>query len=240
MAKEYDRITAFHYAAYRPALHLGILKDCLAENGAYSLGLDVGCGTGQSSIALAGFCENVIGIEPSREMLERSIPKPNVEYYHYDGYHFDFPNDYFDIITFAGSLYYTKSQFLLDEVIRVSQKSTEVIIYDFELILDPILEKLNNSISQPASYDHEVNFQGLNQTGLLVKNKFNTSLSIPITAPNISHLLLSVKDIFDMLLNTFGKEHLYKQLSQEIQTLYSNDPILVQANTYSTVYQVIK
>ena len=65
MLKEYDQITAFHYAAYRPLLHSKILNEYFDENGKQNIGLDIGCGTGHSSVALAKYCHKVFGIDPS-------------------------------------------------------------------------------------------------------------------------------------------------------------------------------
>jgi len=80
MSDEYDRITAEHYAAYRPPLHQLILSKCLNENQNFASGLDVGCGTGFSTIALSSFCKKVIGIDPATEMLVRAIDADNVSY----------------------------------------------------------------------------------------------------------------------------------------------------------------
>ncbi len=73
MTYDYDLITAIHYSIFRPFLHKPILNKCIASEEKYDIGLDIGCGTGQSSIALMEFCNKVIGIEPREEMLQKSI-----------------------------------------------------------------------------------------------------------------------------------------------------------------------
>lgn len=242
MVEEYGQITAFHYSAFRPSLHLQILKECLEGGDEHCLGLDVGCGTGQSSIALTNYCKKVIGIEPSKEMLEKSIKHPSIEYSHYNGNYFNFQKDYFDVITFAGSLYYAKSQQLLDEVIRVGKDASKIIIYDFELSLDNILEKLNldSTLKQKSNYDHQVNFNGLNQNSIKVEKEFKKSLSLEISMGNISHLLLSSKDNYSLLLETFGRDNIYNKISQKLYLIFKSKSILVEAKTYSTVYQTLK
>lgn len=47
---------------------------------AFGRGLDVGCGTGQSPIALANYCRQVVWIEPSEAMLQKSIAHPSIAY----------------------------------------------------------------------------------------------------------------------------------------------------------------
>ncbi len=222
MASEYDQITAFHYAAFRPSLHLPILKQCLEKGVEHSLGLDVGCGTGQSSIALTNFCKKVIGIEPSKEMLEKSIKHPRIVYSHYNRQNFDFPDNYFDLITFAGSLYYAKSQQLLDEIVRVGKNASQMIIYDFELSLDTILEMLNlePTFAQESHYDHQVNFDGLNQEHIKVEMEF--------------------KGNYNLLLESFGKDDLYNTVSQKLRARIKSENTLIDAKTYSTVYRIKK
>lgn len=239
MLEEYDQITAFHYAAFRPALHLKILKEHLKEDDKTSQGLDVGSGTGQSSIALSHFCNKVIGIEPSKEMLAKSIEHPNVEYLHYDGGKINLPNDSFDIIAFAGSLYYAKSQHLLDEVIRVGKNNSKVIIYDFDILLDSILEKLNVDITlRPIShYDHQVDFSGLKLNNIKLENKIRKSVTLEIAIKNVGHLLLSSKDNFELLSNAFGDKNIYQRILEELNSNFKSKFVILKADTYATVYQ---
>lgn len=242
MASEYDQITAFHYAAFRPSLHLPILKECLEEGVRHSFGLDVGCGTGQSSIALTHFCKKVMGVEPSREMLGKSIQHPRITYSYYNGQDFNFSDDCFDLIGFAGSLYYGKSQQLLDEVIRVGKDNSRTIIYDFELSLDTILKRLNlePSLEQDSHYNHEVNFNGLNQEHIKLEKEFKGNLQLEISISNISHLLLSSKDNYNLLLESFGKDDLYQTVLQELRSRMNSENIVIGAKTYSTVYRIKK
>lgn len=239
MTTEYDQITAYHYAAYRPSLHLQILNESLDQGEDYALGLDIGCGTGQSSIALTNFCTKVIGIEPSEEMLAKAITHPDITYRHYDTKRIDFSDDYFDLITFAGSLYYAKSQSLLDEVIRVSKPGAKIIIYDFDILLDDVLEKLNVAMvsREPLAYDHEVSFDGLNETHIQCEKKLKDKLTFETASTNLAHLLLSSKDNYELLRASFGEENLHPQLTQQLNAAFETENIPVDAMIYSIVYQ---
>lgn len=242
MNHEYDQITAFHYSAFRPSLHAAILKESLAPDKSFSYGLDVGCGTGQSSIALTSFCDEVIGIEPSVAMLQKSIKHPNITYRLYNKKHFIFSDDYFDLITFAGSLYYAKSQRLLDEVVRVTKNTSKIVVYDFELLMGDILEKLDLEIDrqEKSHYDHEVNFDGLSHKSIKVEKKFKNHFSLEVTIANLSHLLLSSKDNYTLLRKSFSKENLHNKVSQKLQAVCNAENIFLDAITYSTVYQNVK
>ena len=242
LTKEYDQITAFHYSAFRPALHKNILDECIKGNEDYYLGLDIGCGTGQSSIALTNYCKKVIGIEPSKEMLEKSIHHPRVEYAQYNCKKIDFKSNCFDLIAFAGSLYYAKSQKLLDEVIRVSKHAAKIIVYDFEIRLDTIMEKLNVdcSLKQKSNYDHQENFSGLNQKNIEIKQRLVKSLSLEITNANLAHLLLSSKDNYNLLVHKFEYDNLYDKILKKLNSIFKTEISSIEATTYSVVYIILK
>src|SRR5690625_4484968 len=70
--ERYDANAAAHYAAYRPPLHAMILGRVLTGNASFDIGLDIGCGTGYSAVALAKYCKFVYGIDPSPSMLNRA------------------------------------------------------------------------------------------------------------------------------------------------------------------------
>ena len=116
MTSEYDSITAYHYAEYRPALHEVILSECLTGQ-SFGLGLDIGCGTGNSSIALAAYCHKVVAIDSSPAMLEAAKAHAQISYQLFG--QIEQVKGQFDIVTFAGSLPYLKSQSLVDQLNRL-------------------------------------------------------------------------------------------------------------------------
>lgn len=242
MSKEYDHITAFHYAAYRPSLHSDILKAYFREAVKVKTGLDVGCGTGHSSIALTAYCDRVIGIDPSKEMLQKAITNPSVQYTLYDLNGIDFSADHFDIITFAGSLYFAKSQQLLNEIIRVSKRAAKIVVYDFELFLDEILNILSRETytKQITAYDHQTNFTGLDQTNIINEKELKRMIDVEMSVSNLAHVLLSSKDNYGLLLESFGEEDLYNKVAEKLHASLNTDNTSVEAMTYLTVYEVTK
>ena len=242
MLNEYDHITANHYSAYRPSLHSKILNEYFEENGTHNFGLDVGCGTGHSSIALAHYCKKVVGIDPSQEMLRKSLTHSRVEYALHNTNKLDFANDYFDIITFAGSLYYAKSQQLLNETVRVGTSTAKILVYDFEILLKEIFAKLeiDGDSKEKIKYDHQVTFSGLDQKNIKIEKKLSKSFSVKISISNLTHLLLSSKDNHSILVDFFGDNDLYNKVSRKLQSVLKAENIAVGAITYSTIYSIIK
>lgn len=66
--------SARRYDLYRPAVHdvaLGWLRACVGDK-RFNSGIDIGCGTGQSTTPLTEVCDNVVGIDCSAEMLKHA------------------------------------------------------------------------------------------------------------------------------------------------------------------------
>ncbi|TLP79682.1 class I SAM-dependent methyltransferase [Maribacter sp. ACAM166] len=242
MLKEYDQITALHYAAYRPYLHSEILKTNLKSNKKYDVGLDIGCGTGQSSIALVHYCNKVLGIDSSSDMLDKSFDHPNVTYEIIHANELNFDADVFDIVTFAGSLYYAKSQAILDEIVRVAKQKCKIIIYDFELFLEDVFVQLElyDDLKQPTQYDHQTNFSGLNEQFLKLENEIQSLVTLEIAITDLAHLLLSSKDNYVRLVTAFGTNNLYTKLSRQLRLVINSDMTTLKARTYLTSYIVLK
>ncbi len=237
MPTEYNPNTAKHYAAYRPSLHLPILQKCI-KNEHYALGLDVGCGTGQSAFALSHFCDKVIAIDPSESMLKNAITHDLIEYRYCNGQDLNFKPKTFDIITFAGALFYAKSQHLLQEVEKVAKPKAKVIIYDFMVLLDQTLEQLGVTppTKQQLNYDPKIDFDGLNILKLHLQNKVKAQIAIEISSANLGHLLLGDSDHFALLAGKFGETNLYAKLLTQLENLVSGVTHQIDAHIFYTQY----
>ena len=73
---------AARYARVRPFYHAEVAERVRGFAGVERFGrvLDVGCGSGQSSVALAAVAGQVIAIDPSQSMLDQAPAYPNVCY----------------------------------------------------------------------------------------------------------------------------------------------------------------
>ena len=104
MTEQYDEAVAAHYAAYRPPLHQLILQRSGIGTEQFSVGLDVGCGTGRSSAALVDFCEHVYAMDPSQSMIDAAVPHQAITYIKGSGERMPIVDQSIDIVTFAQSL----------------------------------------------------------------------------------------------------------------------------------------
>ncbi len=175
-------------------------------------------------------------------MLSRSMLHPRVEYAHYDRKHLDFEKEYFDIVTFAGSLHYAKSAQMLDEVIKVSKNGAKIVIYDFELLLDDILGMLGaeGNTGQKPEYDHQVDLSGLDRKNIETEQMEKTSVTVEICTPDLTHLILSSKDNYRLLLKLFGPKNIYIKVFHKLNSVLTGDMAKIKANTYTTIYNVMK
>ncbi|GJM33842.1 MAG: hypothetical protein DHS20C18_28430 [Saprospiraceae bacterium] len=235
---DYTHPIARHYATYRPLLHTPILERLLPKEVSFQTGLDIGCGTGQSAIALAGFCDQVFGVEPSRDMLQMAIPHPQVEYHHYNGKKLPFPDGSFEVVSFAGSLFYAKSQTMADEVVRVSRYPATLLIYDFEVLFDDLGSQITQHF-EASDYDHTIDFSGLKMEGLNKVSAIRDQISFSVTSFELAHLLLSVKAVYHNFAATFKVTDPYARLVDVLKTLAIDNrfelPVAIFASRYNLV-----
>lgn len=237
MVKDYNEATAKHYASYRPPLHQLILEKCMDKLDKLEIGLDIGCGTGQSSIALSQYCQKVIGIDPSSDMLGRAIPDPGIEYHPYDQKKISFQSQYFDIITLAGSLFYAKSQRLLDEIIRVNKSSSPVIVYDFEILLDDLyLQLAIDPQTTDGIYNYKEDFSGLNGKIKLVETS-KEEVTLNMEPTQLAHLLLSLGNIYKALEKKYKVKDPFPMLEEELNHLSNGNLCTLKALIYFTKYK---
>jgi len=155
---DYNEQVAYHYSAYRPPLHQRILQEVLGGM-RFQCGLDLGCGTGRSTMALKSYCDEVCGVEPSPEMLAHAKPQPGVTFLTGSAEQIPCRPDSFDVITMAGCLFYADRPSTAVEVARVGRSDALVVVYDFEIEVGRLMEKLCPGWVPPSSdYDHAVRF----------------------------------------------------------------------------------
>lgn len=240
MKHEYDVIIAEHYSAYRPPLHHLILAKCLNEykGSKFKLGLDIGCGTGQSSIALTNFCEKVFAIDPSPEMLVMAKPHRLITYNTFDGKYLTFDEDQFDIVTFAGSLYYAKSQKLFNETLRVTKDDGLILIYDFEIAMNEffrLLGTLENRIVE--EYDHWIDFSGLDTYGISKLLTRKERVKIKVNPEDMAHVLLAEPGVYKALSLRNSEHDLYNMICAMLRDHNYGE---LSVNVFYTIYRCEK
>jgi SAM-dependent methyltransferase len=126
------RSAAKRYASFRPYFHpivIERIKVFLRLQEPVSRALDVGCGTGQSSLALTSIASEVIGVESSQAMLEEALHDVHIHYLLAPAEQMPFPDASFDLITVASAFHWLGRRRFLTEASRVLRSPAWLVIY---------------------------------------------------------------------------------------------------------------
>ena len=127
-----EGMDAERYAKARPNIHptaVERFRRFAQINVPLPLALDVGCGTGQSTVALAEVAERVIGIDPSADMLKAAERHPKVQYRQSSAEQTPFPEGNFDLITVAQAFHWLDHDAFLAEAHRLLRVPGWLVVY---------------------------------------------------------------------------------------------------------------
>ena len=123
------------YATSRPAVHPRVMERVyrqLQRSEPFSVALDIGCGAGLSTKALAGFAKKRIGLEPAEAMLQwASTVAPGAYFAAGAAEAIPLRNSCADLLTAAGSLNYARLDLFFPEAVRVLRPDGVLVVYDF-------------------------------------------------------------------------------------------------------------
>jgi len=233
MTERYDPVAAAHYAAYRPPLHSVILRRVLPAGDTFGIGLDVGCGTGLSAVALAEHCTRVYGIDPSPSMLREATADASVTYLAGEAQRIPLMNRRVDIVTFAGSLFYARGPAAGEETRRVCRAGAIVVVYDFEVLLGDVLRRCGiDGPAHASGYDHGVNFSGA--PGFTEVAIGRERIPLHVTASELAHVLLSDSGRLDQFSGKYRLEDPFQPLAEAL------DRTTLETDIYYARYRCVE
>lgn len=222
MTDVYNDAVAEHYAAYRPPLHRMILERVLGSGWATNAGLDVGCGTGTSAVALTHFCDVVFGVEPSQAMLQSAAQHPRIRYLQGAASDLPLPDESVDLVTFAGSLFYANTAATVQELVRVCRPNAFVVPYDFEVLLEPIWSRLGfRNSNQESNYNHQENFANVGVFEELLAA--DESITLLVRTSELAHLLLSDSERHAAFADRYQDADPYAGLVAELDSKFDQE-----------------
>lgn len=114
---------AQRYAKGRPYFHwmiVGHIKRFFPITEPLCSALDVGCGTGLSTVALKGTAQNIIGIDASTEMIALAPRENGIKYVVASAENLPFEENEFDLLTLSQVFHWLDSNRFLAEANRGS------------------------------------------------------------------------------------------------------------------------
>jgi SAM-dependent methyltransferase len=123
---------AARYAGVRPFFHEEVARRICRLSGVerFTRALDVGCGAGHSSIALAAIAGQVVGIDISPEMLAQATTAMNVRYQQGAAEQLEFEDGGFDLVSVGLALHWFDQPRFFSECRRVMSESGVLAIYN--------------------------------------------------------------------------------------------------------------
>lgn len=123
---------AARYAQVRPYFHDEVARRLLRFSGGvrFQRALDVGCGSGQSSIALAAIAGRVIGVDASQCMLDQALQHLNISYQPGVAERLDFADGAFDLVSVGSALHWFDQDRFFAECQRVLAPSGVLAVYN--------------------------------------------------------------------------------------------------------------
>jgi ubiquinone/menaquinone biosynthesis C-methylase UbiE len=127
------KTAAERFAAGRPFFHPFIIrqiKEYLALENKFPSALDVGCGTGFSTVALREIAENIVGLDASSKMISFAPKDDKINYLISDAEKLPLAGKSFDLITMSQVLHWLNRETFFAEARRVLKSDGWIIIYD--------------------------------------------------------------------------------------------------------------
>lgn len=129
---------ARRYLVGRPASHEGALERARALLGveAFGHGLDVACGPGPSTTALAGKAAFAVGVDVVEEMVRTaaSVGNGRIRYLTAAAELLPFRADVFDLVTVASGVHWFDQRAFCDEARRVLRAGGAMVVYEHHFL----------------------------------------------------------------------------------------------------------
>jgi len=227
---------AVRYVKGRPYLHgdaVARVAACLGITEPVGRGLDVGCGTGLSTRALAGVAREAIGVDVSAAMIAQAEQGAGISYVVAPAEALPLPDASFDLATVACAFHWFESEAALSEVRRVLKDGAGFAVYG---------NGFSGAVKESPDFEHwarEVHtakmptpprrpsfgISGEAPAGFEVVAAARYSVDVPMNAAQMVKYLMSQSNATDAIARGAMTEPEARDwLSAEVSALYGGTP----------------
>ena len=127
-----DAAVAERYHRARPLYHAAVVRwICEAAGGGhFRRALDVGCGSGHSTVALRAIADEVVGVDASQGMLEQAQGAAGIRYELGRAEELNFANGAFDLVTVGSALHWFAQDRFYAACRRVLAEDGVLVVYN--------------------------------------------------------------------------------------------------------------
>ena len=128
----YEPAAAVRYAAHRPrgqARVLALVAETLHNVLPVERALDVGCGTGHSTVTLLPYARQIVGLDPSSMMLAQAGAHPRIIYLKGHAEALPLQRESFDLVTVSSAYHWFDHHGFLQEAARVLRPGGWLVLY---------------------------------------------------------------------------------------------------------------
>jgi len=197
---------AQRYAAARPYFHPLVMHRITSFTGIFNFShvLDVACGTGQSSRALADVADHVNSIDISPAMIEEAESHERVRYHVASAEAIPFPNRSFDLVTVGLAFHWFDQAEFLREMHRVLKTDAWLVIYTSgffgEMVEDPSFsewaqKKYPEKFPAPPRHNTGVAVDSVEPFGFALQNTEKFTHTEIMTAEELTSYLLTQTNV---------------------------------------------
>jgi SAM-dependent methyltransferase len=152
--KDHFSNVAAGYQAFRPGYPPALFDWLAAVAPRRARAVDLGCGTGQASIALAAHFDEVIALDPSAEQIAHAEPHPRVSYRVAPAEATGLPAACADLVIAAQALHWFDPERLHPELGRIARPGAVFAAFTYDLCrvgspMDDVVDRLYRNILGP-------------------------------------------------------------------------------------------
>lgn len=152
--KDHFSGVAAGYQAFRPGYPPALFEWLAAITARRERAVDLGCGTGQASVALAAHFDEVIGLDPSAEQIAHAEPHSRVSYRVAPAEATGLPAASADLVIAAQALHWFDPERLQPELERIARPGAVFAAFTYDLCrvgsrVDDVVEYLYRTILGP-------------------------------------------------------------------------------------------